>query len=133
VTMKPLRYFFYRNYRAESRASGPLAWVVPLAMTAVLCALNLLCLAAAAMWLTGNLPAGKLDLGVAKRSFIFVLVAMCALLYLRWIASGRYLAFDKEFASESKKQLRVRTVLLIAYGLSTLAGPVLVGYLAGHR
>jgi hypothetical protein len=126
--MKPLRYFFYRNYLPEARRHTPLAWVVPLILTAVMCALNLLCIAAVAAWAIGVLGEGKVDLGDARLVFIVTLGALFALLYVRWIASGRYLSFHREFGSESKTQTTIRTVLLFAYGLVSVGAPMLVGY-----
>lgn len=130
--MKPLRYFFYRNYLLEARRNAPLAWVVPLILTAVMCALNLLCVTAVAAWAIGVPRGGKIELGDARGVFILTLGALLVLLYLRWIASDRYLSFHREFCGESKTQTFIRTALLFAYGLVSIGAPIVVGYVAGR-
>lgn len=131
--MKPFRYLFYRSYRVEPRITGSLAWVAPLAMTAVLCSLNLLALYVLALWLLGMIPEGGIDFKNGKPVFILVIATLTVLLYIRWIVTGRYLAFAKEFRSESTAQWRLRTVLVYAYGFGSIVTPMVVGYFISQR
>jgi hypothetical protein len=101
-------------------------------MTAVLCSLNLLTLWLLALWLTGSLPE-EIDFEKGKPVFLLVMATLTTLLYVRWIGSGRYLSFAKEFRSESTAQWRIRTVLLYVYGFGSIIAPMVVGYFVGQR
>lgn len=130
--MKPLRYLFYRSYKSEREKGAPIAWVVPLIATAVASALNLMCAGVLILWIADDLPSMvTLDVGDVKRAFVIVVAIVVVVIYQRWIAPNRFLAFVDEFGLESQKQRQFRTVLLSIYAVVTGISPMIVGYVVG--
>ncbi|MBM0106480.1 hypothetical protein JM946_17260 [Steroidobacter sp. S1-65] len=127
--MKPLRYILYRSYKTEARATGFFGWGLPLLMTSIASGLNVLALMGLAMWAIGTQPRLPVEEERVQAVLFSIVAVIFALLYRRWIASGRYVRFAKEFEPESRQQQVTRTILLYLYGAVTLLSPALVGYL----
>lgn len=126
--MKPLRYFFFRNYQLNLRQRSAIPWLRPLVLLSALSSLNVL----VAIWVWFELGASGMT--IAQRESVLkvttVLWAVSAFLgfYIRWIKSGRYLEFEVEFNDESPMARRVRTASIWVYAIASLCAPAIAGY-----
>lgn len=131
--MKPLRYFFFRNYELAVKQRSPTPWLRPLVLLSALSGMNALLV----FWVYVELWVGATPIqqrvSASRAVVVLWTVLVFGALYFRWIRSGRYLAFKDEFPRESITQRRLRTVLLFTYAIASLCGPALAGYWVSVR
>ena len=126
--MKPLRYFFLRNYELNIRQRAAIPWLRPLGLIALFTGLNAFAVLVICNELWSDAAVKVERKSELKSIAIAWVIATFTILYLRWIRSGRYLVFKDEFRGEPPGRRKVHTVLLFVYGIASLLAPPLVGY-----
>lgn len=128
MDLKPLRYFFLRNYELAIRQRSPTPWLRPLLVLSALSGLNALVV----IWVCAELRGGAMTIPqrepASRVAVVLWTILVSVTLYRRWIRSGRYVTFKEEFNGESITQRRLRTVLMFMYTIISLCGPAIAGY-----
>ena len=128
--MKPIRYFMWRVIQFEERRGTAAPWIMAVLVTAGLILINLLGVSLAYEYILGI----HIDLLDAPRAefrgrMLGALIAVSAVVYGLWIASGRHTNFAKEFRQETLQQRKRRSVYVVAYMILSVVLPTILAIL----